>query len=127
MTSALHIPTAKITPPRIGVPLLRRDRLLSEVQRGMSCKLLLISAEAGHARRREFRRAIETAQSILTLDRLHEPAYRRVMRYSLARGDRQTALFAYQTCERLLREELGVSPQPETRALLDQARSPTST
>ncbi|HEY6103178.1 MAG TPA: hypothetical protein VI007_08135, partial [bacterium] len=50
MTSALHIPTAKITPPRIGVPLLRRDRLLSEVQRGMSCKLLVISAEAGYGK-----------------------------------------------------------------------------
>ncbi|HEY6104141.1 MAG TPA: bacterial transcriptional activator domain-containing protein, partial [bacterium] len=97
-----------------------------EVRRERHLHLLESLADL-HARRRDFRRAIETAQSILILDRLREPAYRRIMRYALARGDRQTALFAYQTCERLLREELGVSPQPETRALRDQAKSPTST
>ena len=95
-----------------------------EVRRERHLHLLESLADL-HARRRDFRRAIETAQSILTLDRLREPAYRRIMRYALARGDRQTALLAYQTCERLLREELGVSTQPETRVLRDQARSST--
>lgn len=76
-----------------------------------------------HARRRDYRRAIAAVQQVLALDRLRETAYRDLIQYSLARGDRQTAIRAYQTCERLLREELGVRPQPETAALYDRARA----
>jgi DNA-binding SARP family transcriptional activator len=76
-----------------------------------------------HATRQDFRRAMEVVQQIVVLDRLREPAYQRLIRYALARGERATALRAYETCARLLREELGVDPQPDTLALLEQARA----
>lgn len=84
---------------------------------------VLESLAALHAQRRDHRKAMETVQHVLALDRLRETAYRALIRYALARGDRPTAIRAYQTCERLLREELGVAPQSETRALYEQARS----
>jgi LuxR family maltose regulon positive regulatory protein len=75
-----------------------------------------------YARRGDHRRAIAAIQRVLDLDRLREPAYRVLMTCLLARGDRDGALRAFQTCERLLREELGVAPQPETVALSQAAR-----
>ncbi|HXF83087.1 MAG TPA: BTAD domain-containing putative transcriptional regulator [bacterium] len=78
-----------------------------------------------HARRRDYRRALDAIQRVLALDRLREPAYRLLMQYALARGDRQAAIRAYLTCEQSLREELGVGPQPETVALYAQARALT--
>ncbi|MDR7426696.1 MAG: BTAD domain-containing putative transcriptional regulator [Armatimonadota bacterium] len=78
-----------------------------------------------HARRRDYRRALDAIQRVLALDRLREPAYRHLMQYALARGDRQAAIRAYLTCEQALREELGVTPQPETLALYEQARALT--
>ena len=78
-----------------------------------------------HARRRDYRRALEAIQRVLALDRLREPAYRHLMRYAIARGDRHAAVRAYLTCEQSLREELGVGPQPETLALYEQARALT--
>jgi len=76
-----------------------------------------------HARRRDYRRALDAIQRVLALDRLREPAYRHLMQYALARGDRQAAIRAHLTCEQALREELGVGPQPETVALYEQARA----
>ncbi len=75
-----------------------------------------------HARGHDHRRAIDFLQQVLSLDRLRESAYRELMRSALARGDRPAALRAFQTCERLLREELGVAPQPDTVVLSQQAR-----
>ncbi|MDP2958762.1 MAG: bacterial transcriptional activator domain-containing protein, partial [Longimicrobiales bacterium] len=77
-----------------------------------------------YAGRRDYVRAVESIQQVLALDRLRETAYRDLMHYSLLRGDRQTAIRAFRTCEQLLREELGVAPQPETAALHEQARAP---
>lgn len=66
------------------------------------------------------RRSLQFTQRVLDLDRLREPAYRELMQYLLRTGDRAGALRAYRTCERLLREELGIAPAPETTALFDQ-------
>lgn len=76
-----------------------------------------------HVWRRDYRRAIDMVQRILALDRLRETAYRLLMQYALARGDGPAAIRAFQTCERLLREELGVAPQPDTTALYERARA----
>jgi DNA-binding SARP family transcriptional activator len=77
-----------------------------------------------HAGQGDFPRAVEFTQRVLELDRLREAAYRDLIRYSLQRGDRHTAIRAFRTCERLLREELGVTPEPETLALYEQATAP---
>ncbi len=98
------------------------DWVIIERERLRERHLELLSALAGlHARRKDFRSAVETIQAILALDRLRESAYRDLIRYSLQRGDQIAAVRAYRTCERVLREELGVSPQPETLAILEHA------
>jgi len=50
MAGPSHIPSAKITPPRIGVPLLKRERLLPMVREGIARRLLLLCAEAGYGK-----------------------------------------------------------------------------
>ncbi|MDQ7843570.1 MAG: hypothetical protein QN141_10590 [Armatimonadota bacterium] len=50
MAVPAHIPSAKITPPRIGVPLLKRERLLSMVHEGLTRRLLILCAEAGYGK-----------------------------------------------------------------------------
>ncbi|MGH2405546.1 MAG: BTAD domain-containing putative transcriptional regulator [bacterium] len=74
-----------------------------------------------YERRNDHRRAIDTLQRVLALDRLRESAYQGLIRCHLIRGDRVGALRVYQLCERLLREELGVPPEPQTTALLESA------
>ncbi|MGH2373701.1 MAG: BTAD domain-containing putative transcriptional regulator [bacterium] len=78
-----------------------------------------------YERRKDYRRAIDTLQRVLALDRLREATYRAVIRCHLLRGDRAGAVRIYRLCEQLLREELGVPPQPETTALIEQAAPST--
>lgn len=61
--------------------------------------------------------AIRTARRILALDPLREDMYRWLMRAFAASGQRTSALAAYDACRSLLRQELGVAPEPETEAL----------
>jgi LuxR family maltose regulon positive regulatory protein len=70
-----------------------------------------------YARRHDHRRALDAIRHVIALDRLRESAYRALMTYAVARGDRDAAIRAFTTCDRLLREELGVGPQPDTVAL----------
>lgn len=78
-----------------------------------------------YERRKDYRRAIDTLQQVLALDRLRETAYRAVIRCHLLRGDRAGAVRVYRVCEQHLREELGIPPQPETIALVEQAARST--
>jgi DNA-binding SARP family transcriptional activator/predicted ATPase len=61
--------------------------------------------------------ALEHARRWLALDSLHEPAHRALMQLYAEAGQHAAALHQYQTCERILRTELGVAPLPETIAL----------
>jgi DNA-binding SARP family transcriptional activator len=54
--------------------------------------------------------AIETANRWLSLDPLNEKAYRCLIRLHVLNGDRSAALQTYQTCYRLLADELGLEP-----------------
>lgn len=63
--------------------------------------------------------AIEHARRWLALDPLHEPAHRALMNLYAEAGQHAAALHQYQTCERILREELGVAPLTETVALFN--------
>ena len=58
------------------------------------------------------------AAKILALAPLHEDGHRRVMRIHYLNGDRAAAIAAFEHCERLLKDELGVKPGPALRALL---------
>ena len=66
-----------------------------------------ISAAIAHLKRR------------LTVDPLHEPAHRDLMRLYARSGDRAAALRQYHEAARVLDKELGVAPLEETRALHD--------
>jgi predicted ATPase/DNA-binding SARP family transcriptional activator len=61
--------------------------------------------------------AIPYARRLITLDPINEPAHRQLMEVYLQAGQQSAALKQYQTCEQLLRKELNLDPQPETRAL----------
>ena len=67
--------------------------------------------------------AIDLAQRQARLDPLHEHAHRQLMRLHYLHGDRAAALVAFEQCERLLKDELGVKPGAETLALLAQVEN----
>jgi predicted ATPase/DNA-binding SARP family transcriptional activator len=76
-----------------------------------------------HRQRGEFQDALKFARRQVTLDPLREEAHREVMRLSFLTGERSVALAQYEMCRRLLAEELGVEPEPETQALYHEIRS----
>lgn len=75
------------------------------------------------AERGELQKAVELYQTILTQDEYQEVAYRGLMRCYYRLGDRAAAIRQYQICVQTLREELGVSPMPETEQLYMQITS----
>lgn len=70
-----------------------------------------------YSARADFSRAIVHARHLLTLDRLHEPAYRYLMQLYAWSGQRAAALQQYRECVKLLNEELGVRPLEATTQL----------
>lgn len=62
--------------------------------------------------------SVRLAQQALLIDAAWEDAYRIQMQAYLQKGNRPLAIKAYQQCEKVLDEEFGVRPLPETRALL---------
>jgi tetratricopeptide (TPR) repeat protein len=70
---------------------------------------------------------VQTAVRLLTLDPLQEAVHRTLMRLYAELGRRATALRQYQQCVAVLGRELGIEPEPATKALYQeilQARSP---
>jgi len=61
--------------------------------------------------------AIACAQRRVALDALHEPTHRYLMRLYALSGQRATALRQYETCEAVLRTELGEPPERATTSL----------
>jgi len=61
--------------------------------------------------------AIQSALRLLTLDPLQEAVHRALMRLYVQLGRRDTALRQYQDCVEILRRELGVEPEAETKQL----------
>ncbi len=72
------------------------------------------------------------AEQVVALEPFRETGYRRLMEAHAAGGNRAEALRVYERCRRLLADELGAYPSPETeavyRALLDtrHGRAPVS-
>ena len=65
----------------------------------------------------KWQEAIAFCHRWISLDSLHEPAHRRLMQLYAWSGQRSAALRQYRACVRILDEELGVPPLPETTAL----------
>ena len=61
--------------------------------------------------------AIATAQHSVALDPLQEPVHRTLMRLYLQGGDYVNALQQYEACAKVLKRELDIDPDAETKAL----------
>ena len=61
--------------------------------------------------------SIRLAQQILQIDHAWEDAYRIQMEAYFEKGNRPMALKTYQQCEKVLDEEFGIEPLPETKKL----------
>jgi DNA-binding SARP family transcriptional activator len=90
----------------------------------------LLEGMAGRAEPSDFPRAIALTRRRVALDPLAEDAQRALIDRLGRSGDRGGALVAYSRLRERLRRELGISPSPETRALVERIRegvSPTQT
>jgi len=76
-----------------------------------------------HTTQATYSEAIPYARRWLALDSLHEPAQRQLMQIYAHSGQQAAALRQYQECVRLLEDELGVEPEPETTALAEAIRT----
>ena len=72
--------------------------------------------------RGEIEHALQHARRQTELDPWREEAHRQIMRLLALSGRRSEALAQYQTCQRILAEELGVEPSAETTRLYEQIR-----
>lgn len=61
--------------------------------------------------------AVRAAEDAIALDGLRESAHRSLVRALAGSGNGAAAVRAYERCRRLLAEELGVDPSPETQRL----------
>jgi tetratricopeptide (TPR) repeat protein len=64
--------------------------------------------------------AVQTALKLLALDPLQEPVHRALMRLYAEGGRRGAALRQYQQCVSVLARELGIEPEPQTKALYQE-------
>ena len=91
-----------------------RERL-RELALETLAKLLAHQRSAGTAES-----AVKTALRLLTLDPLLEAVHRTLMQLYAQLGRRSAALRQYQVCVGVLRRELGVEPEAETKALYQE-------
>ncbi|HSL42854.1 MAG TPA: BTAD domain-containing putative transcriptional regulator, partial [Anaerolineales bacterium] len=97
--------------------------LVMERERLHQRALQLFAELAAHHRERgEFEKGLHYAERLVTLEPWREESYRETMRLLALAGQRDAALAQYETCCRILREELDVEPTAETTALAEQIR-----
>jgi DNA-binding SARP family transcriptional activator len=73
----------------------------------------------------EWTRGIQYAAQLVRNDPLHEMAHQLKMRLHLRNRDRAAALQQYESCRRILADELGVEPLPSTQQLAARLRAAT--
>lgn len=91
-----------------------RERLAEE--------FLALLADLADACAREGRygRAVALCQESLRHDRLREATYRSLMLYHYCAGEQPLALMVYKQCRRVLQQEMGSRPEPQTTRLYRQ-------
>jgi len=72
-----------------------------------------------YTRRGDLSRARQCARRQVELEPWREEAHRQLMRLLAMEGERSAALAQYETCRRILQQELGVEPMKETTALFE--------
>jgi predicted ATPase/DNA-binding SARP family transcriptional activator len=93
--------------------LVKRERLHSQAVEA------LYSLATYHERRGEYEQARAYAWRQVELEPWREEAHRQLMRALAASGERSAALAQYQTCHRMLTQELNLEPGDETRKLYE--------
>ena len=81
------------------------------------CQDALRNLVAQYGASGEYRRAIAACERILELDPLQEQVHCDLMRFWHRLGNRAAVVKQYQALTRLLRDEIGVDPMPETQAV----------
>ncbi|HUF76589.1 MAG TPA: AAA family ATPase, partial [Longimicrobiales bacterium] len=92
----------------------QRERLRESALEAMA-RLLSLQTEGGATEP-----AIRTAVRLLALDPLQEGVHRMLMRLYARQGRRAGALRQYQVCVSVLQRELGVEPEPATKAVYQE-------
>jgi predicted ATPase/DNA-binding SARP family transcriptional activator len=77
--------------------------------------------------RGDFANGIEKAKQVLDIDPLAEETHRTLMLLLARSGQRTAALAQYETCVRLLQEELDIAPEAETTRLYTQIQTEHTT
>ncbi|HMQ29966.1 MAG TPA: BTAD domain-containing putative transcriptional regulator [Chloroflexaceae bacterium] len=100
------------------------DWLIQERERLRELALRVLS-ELGAAEERAGDRtsAIATRRRLLAEEPWREEAHRALMRLLAADGQRAAALHQFEQCRAALQRELGIEPEPETLALLEQLQA----
>jgi predicted ATPase/DNA-binding SARP family transcriptional activator len=75
---------------------------------------------AYHAAQEAYEQAARYARRALALEPWREKAHRALMRALALSGQRGAALAQYEACREVLREELGIEPEEETRRLYER-------
>lgn len=78
-----------------------------------------------YTRRGDLLRARQCARRQVELEPWREEAHRQLMRLLAMEGERSAALAQYETCRRILAQELGVEPMAETTTLYEQIKNAT--
>jgi DNA-binding SARP family transcriptional activator len=89
----------------------QRTALRALQLRALQCLVTISAAN------REPLLAIQHAQEMVALEPFRETSYQLLMKMHAAGGDRAEALRVFARCRELLRDELGVSPSPQTEAV----------
>ena len=99
--------------------------LLKREQLGRQMLQTLHSLAAIHEQQGQYEQAQAYARRQVQLEPWNEEAHQQLMRVLALGGQRSAALAQYQTCSRLLADELGVEPARQTVALFESIRDGT--
>jgi predicted ATPase/DNA-binding SARP family transcriptional activator len=91
-----------------------RERLQAIFEKKMGRLLEVLSEE------QRWREILEWGERWVALGHAPEPAYRALMMAHSALGDRSKVAVVYQRCADSMRDQLGVEPSAQTRALFEQ-------
>lgn len=98
----------------------RHRQALREVHvRALECLAAVALANGEHPL------AVQFARAVVDLEPFRETGWQKLMRAQAGSGNRAEALRAYEQCRRLLADELGVAPSPETEAIEHALRAGT--
>lgn len=123
-------PAAAVVSYQRAVELYRDDLCLSEdpqsiVERErLRARYLTVLAQLAdhYYQANDYTACLQYVWQLLGQDSCREDAHRMIMRCYVRRGERAAALHHYQVCVDLLRDQLDVSPEPATVALVEQIR-----